>query len=83
MSNICIPHYSSPPILPTDDSYLSAAMQSVLLVKFEGDEFYKIHFYPELLEHLIIHALHSNQRAKRYTLVLMTIFIDKYWGEVL
>ena len=32
--------YAPPPIPPTDDSYLSVAMQSVLLVKFEGDEFY-------------------------------------------
>ena len=31
---------SSPPIPPTNDSYLSVAMQSVLLVKFEVDEFY-------------------------------------------
>ena len=30
----------SPPIPPPYDSYLSFAMQSVLLVKFEGDEFY-------------------------------------------
>ena len=30
----------SPPIPPPDDSYPSFAMQSVLLVKFEGDEFY-------------------------------------------
>ena len=32
--------YAPPPIRPTDDSYLSVAMQSYLLVKFEGYEFY-------------------------------------------
>ena len=28
----------------------------------------KIHIFPELLEHLTIHALHSNQLVERYTL---------------
>ena len=40
MSSICVPHSSPPPIPPTDESYLSVAMQSVLLDKFEGYEFY-------------------------------------------
>ena len=65
MSNLCVPPYALPPIPPTDESYLNVAMLSVLLVKFEGVKFItRIHFSTEVLEHLIIHALHSNQLAE-------------------
>ena len=45
--------------------------------------FTKIHFYPKLLEYLIIHAVRSKELAEVYTLIPMSIFIDTlFWGYI-
>ena len=41
--------------------------------------FTKIHFYPKLLEYLIIHAVRSKELAEIYTLIPVSIFIDTFF----
>ena len=42
--------------------------------------FTKIKFYPKQLQYLIIHAMHSKEHVKLYTLISIFIFIDTYLG---
>ena len=45
--------------------------------------FTEIHCFPKLFEYLIINALQLKDLAEAYTLIQMSVLIDKYLGEKL